>query len=132
MMVISRSLFCGCACLALLFAACPANAEKYNSTRSNQTSDGADSQNSVEGTGDVTEGDLLISNDKVVRKRPGRTTYGLSDPDWETSQEELLAMLYYEFLLEGASEDEAIEYALIVALIVSPRDAASGLPTGKR
>ena len=125
MMTVSRSVLSLCTCFALM-AAVSASAEDHNSTRSNSgTSIG-------EGDGDITEGDATISNDKIVRKRPGRTTYSNLDsgPDWEPtigsirvempvgeSPDELLSMLYYELRLAGASDAEAIEYALIAALM---------------
>jgi len=69
----------------------------HNSTRSNRGT-------AVGGGGDTTDTDLAIGNDKIVRKKPGRTTYA-------------------NVTLSGAGEAEAIEYGLIAALMDGDDDA---------
>ena len=69
----------------------------HNSTRSNRGT-------TVGGGGDATDTELAMGNDKIVRKKPGRTTYA-------------------NVTLSAAGEAEAIEYGLIAALMNGDDDA---------
>ena len=131
-----------------------------------------------DGAGDLPETDLNISNDKIVRKRPGRQSSSDMTPDSDLSQRgsgtveffndtkgsrisaadqanvgtlrnndpipgidiivekdsvvdsaiaNSIVMLYYQLLLEGASDSEAIEYGLIAALMADSDAIEYGL-----
>jgi|TARA_B110000495_G_C22910222_1_gene531485 Flp pilus assembly pilin Flp len=60
-----------------------------------------------EGSGTLRNNDPIPGIDIIVEK----------DPEDNPALENSVAMLYYQFLLEGASDSEAIEYGLIAALM---------------
>ena len=60
-----------------------------------------------EGSGTLRNNDPIPGIDVIVEK----------DPEDNPALENSVAMLYYQFLLEGASDSEAIEYGLIAALM---------------
>ena len=119
-----------------------------------------------DGAGDLTDTDSNISNDMMVRQKPGRQSSNDMTPDSELAQrssgtvkffnnskgfgistadqdgagtqwnkdpihgidvifekdlalENSVVMLYYQLLLEGASDSEAIEYGLIAPLVAA-------------
>ena len=104
----------------------------HNSTRSNRGT-------AVGGGGDTTDTDLAIGNDKIVRKKPGRTTYAnvtLSAAGEADGTSAELAIgndkivrkkpgrtTYANVTLSAAGEAEAIEYGLIAALMDGDDDA---------
>lgn len=118
-----------CFCLStVLFVCClTANSHaevSHNNTRSNR--------GSLNGGGDASEKDLYVSNDKIVRKKPGRTTYsdvtltsGTSEGQSKTlhqseqfvENDETFVSIVEQFLLQSSSESQAIEYGLIAALM---------------
>ena len=89
----------------------------HNSTRSNRGT-------TVGGGGDATDTELAMGNDKIVRKKPGRTTYAnvtlSAAGEAEAIEYGLIAALM------NGDDDAMIEYALIVALLTEMEQAATG------
>ena len=128
------------ACCLLLFSspADAADAGDHNSTRSNSGTvagskekpngqvslyDSRSISGTVAGGGNASDTDLYVGNDKVVRKKPGRTTYSTVTLTYGTGVEQLVeddeafVSIVEQFLVQSASESEAIEYGLIAALM---------------
>lgn len=89
----------------------------HNSTRSNRGT-------AVGGGGDTTDTDLAIGNDKIVRKKPGRTTYANVTLS-AAGEAEAIEYGLIAALMDG-DDDAMIEYALIVALLTEMEQAETG------
>ena len=100
-----RFLICLGLCLVCAAVQNTTAAEHHNSTRSNR---GSIAGGGSDGTGG---GEASISNDKIVRKRPGRTTYSNtlqeSDADLESWLDYLDLILMTESA-EGTERDASI------------------------
>jgi Flp pilus assembly pilin Flp len=137
MITVSRlSMFLSC-CLFVFFSASSdaTAANNHNSTRSNRKNKPMDSGTDQGGSGTVRgngtvkffneskgfgfsvadqEGSGTLRNNDPI---PGIDIIVEKDPEDNPALENSVAMLYYQFLLEGASDSEAIEYGLIAALM---------------
>ena len=137
MITVSRlSMFLSC-CLFVFFSASSdaTAANDHNSTRSNRKNKPMDSGTDQGGSGTVRgngtvkffneskgfgfsvadqEGSGTLRNNDPI---PGIDIIVEKDPEDNPALENSVAMLYYQFLLEGASDSEAIEYGLIAALM---------------
>ena len=89
----------------------------HNSTRSNRGT-------TVGGGGDATDTELAMGNDKIVRKKPGRTTYANVTLS-AVGEAEAIEYGLIAALMNG-DDDAMIEYALIVALLTEMEQAATG------
>ena len=89
----------------------------HNSTRSNRGT-------TVGGGGDATDSELAMGNDKIVRKKPGRTTYANVTLS-AVGEAEAIEYGLIAALMNG-DDDAMIEYALIVALLTEMEPAATG------
>ena len=89
----------------------------HNSTRSNRGT-------AVGGGGDTTDTDLAIGNDKIVRKKLGRTTYANVTLS-AAGEAEAIEYGLIAALMDG-DDDAMIEYALIVALLTEMEQAETG------
>ena len=86
--------------------------ENHNSSRSNK--------GTLTGGGDdAADKDVALATDRVVRKKPGRTTYANITLAADAIEYGLIAALF------SGDDSEAIEYALLLTLLTDMEQAAS-------